>query len=689
MVRNDTIAIDFGTSRTKLAYVDAKDGTTATVELMRHEGDRAYIPSYFAILPSKKIIVGDAAQDMFESADKEERRRATDNVKGEVYKLGIRYGPSKFHTVGPEALLTELFKILRVKAGKKLPGFEHEPESVYLTHPTTFLRTARDILKRSAKAAGFSSVELREEPQAAAEMVAGAGQDLLPNDIIVIDSGAGTLQWQYMHRSKSGRFNQQGGRLRAGGTDKVGGSSVDRVLALELEDQLKVLGVEVTEEDRAFLRHKARLRKEEFCRDREVRPIADHGVIPIKFDGSSLQLTAYRIQEVIQENYIVPACEEVAPYIKDVIKETRSRPVALVLTGGSARLAGFKEALGRAFGLEYHSPPRSEYATVLGAMHCALSDEGNDPRARNSGPHVQGGSPSDTRSAPDVRVDSPSNPKYEVPEGMVLIPAGDFQMGSEEGEQPVHTVHVDAFFMDKYLVTNKEYKKFTDANPEWRKPKPAPAAPSWWQVWERGKYKKEHRQWLLINFKYFHWNYLQDWNGNEYPIERDNYPVNSVSWYAAMAYARWADKRLPTEAEWEKAARGGLSGKKYPWGNTIDSAKANYDRNVGNTTVVGSYPANDYDLYDMGGNVHEWCLDAYDKDFYANSPSANPISGAPTVKWMSDNYTSVTSYRVFRDGSWGCTAHEVRVANRDRHSPEYTSNGYGFRCVRDLSPNLF
>ena len=140
---------------------------------------------------------------------------------------------------------------------------------------------------------------------------------------------------------------------------------------------------------------------------------------------------------------------------------------------------------------------------------------------------------------------------------------------------PVHTVYVDAFYIDKYEVTNAQYKQFIDANPQWQKDR--------------------------INRELHDGTYLALWSGNDYPAGRANYPVVYVSWYAAMAYAEWAAKRLPTEAEWEKAARGGLTGKKYPWGNDLDSSKANYNYNVRDMTLVGSYPPNGYGLHDMAG----------------------------------------------------------------------------------------
>ncbi len=253
-------------------------------------------------------------------------------------------------------------------------------------------------------------------------------------------------------------------------------------------------------------------------------------------------------------------------------------------------------------------------------------------------------------------------PTPVAPEGMVLIPAGEFQMGSnapeaENDEQPVHTVYLDAFFMDEYEVTNLEYKQFVLANPLWRKDR--------------------------IDSNIHDEDYLKHWSGNDYPGGKANHPVVYVSWYAAAAYAKWVGKRLPTEAEWEKAARGGLSGKVYPWGNVIDTGKANYGRNIGDTTAVGRYPPNGYGLYDMAGNVWEWCLDEYNHDFYFSSPRRNPLSGAHSVEWIMDNFIIFKTERVLRGGSWYGNPEFLRVADRLRvTTPTYTNSDVGFRCVR-------
>lgn len=176
---------------------------------------------------------------------------------------------------------------------------------------------------------------------------------------------------------------------------------------------------------------------------------------------------------------------------------------------------------------------------------------------------------------------------------------------------------------------------------------------------------------------------MKDWNGNNYPDGKGDHPVQ-VSWYAAMAYAQWTGKRLPTEAEWEKAARGSLVDNRYSFGNSIYANMANYGGIVGDTTPVGTYPANGYGLYDMTGNVFEWGLDEYDLDFYKKSPYRNPLAGPYNTGWLINNFTKIKTSRVARDGCNGCIPHAVRVADRSKRHP--TNSSFGFRCVRDTNP---
>ena len=234
---------------------------------------------------------------------------------------------------------------------------------------------------------------------------------------------------------------------------------------------------------------------------------------------------------------------------------------------------------------------------------------------------------------------------------MVLIDAGKFR-----------TVYVDAFYMDKYEVTNAEYAAFLNA---------------------KGKHAEAGKAWYRIGHPSSRIEYVS----RKYQVKGgyENHPVTLVSWYGAMAYAAWQGKRLPTEVEWEKAARGGLLGLKYPWGNAIDSKHANYNNYVKDTTVVGKYAPNGYGLYDMAGNVSEWCLDEYNPpDFYnerpirAISPSQNPLIGRVVL----DDYTGVKTIRVLRGGSWSDHATLVRVTLRLFGTPTAASSDIGFRCVR-------
>ncbi len=252
-------------------------------------------------------------------------------------------------------------------------------------------------------------------------------------------------------------------------------------------------------------------------------------------------------------------------------------------------------------------------------------------------------------------------------DGMVLIPAGDFQMGSDEhdapeDEKPAHAVYVDAFYIDKYPVTNAQYKEFVNANPEWRNLR-------------------------VYNFQlamriYRDSDYLKNWFKGKYPGGKDDHPVTWVSWHAAMAYAKWVGKRLPTEAEWEKAARGGLAGQIFPWGNAIYTENANFDKRIGETTPVGKYPANRYGVCDIIGNVSECCLDKWDSKFYKSSERNNPISGS--IESIVEAPSKSKKYRVIRGGSWNSSRYEVRVSNRACLAPWKTNSFVGFRCVAPI-----
>jgi formylglycine-generating enzyme len=249
---------------------------------------------------------------------------------------------------------------------------------------------------------------------------------------------------------------------------------------------------------------------------------------------------------------------------------------------------------------------------------------------------------------------------------MVLIPAGEFEMGDsfnegQDNELPVHTVYLDAFYIDVYKVTNAQYAQFLNSY---------------------GKNTDDSDNKLLALDSD---SCLVEKSGNTYSAKSGygDHPVIEVSWYGAKAYAESYGKRLPTEAEWEKAARGGLVGKRYPWGDNIDSTKADYDvdNTWGDTATdmlkyleqVGSFAPNSYGLYDMAGNVWDWCADWYGSDYYSSSPENNP-RGPGSGNW-----------RVMRGGSWCYYEGHLRCADRHYNSPALTFLTVGFRCCASLS----
>jgi formylglycine-generating enzyme required for sulfatase activity len=252
--------------------------------------------------------------------------------------------------------------------------------------------------------------------------------------------------------------------------------------------------------------------------------------------------------------------------------------------------------------------------------------------------------------APAAPAPEPAKPRIDAIDGLsyVWIEPGEFRMGATPGdsearnnEKPRHQVRINkGFWLGETPVTVAAYQRFVAGQPRFKMP-PAP-------------------------------DFNPDWSKTDHPIVR-------VTWDEAKAYCEWAGGRLPTEAEWEYAARGGKDGLKYPWGNQITPENANYTGSKWKgTSPVRSYAANAWGLYDMAGNVWEWVADWYDENYYATLPSDGPAEDPRGPQ--SGNV------RVLRGGSFNNVSWVLRAANRDWVGPVSRSYVIGFRCVREVVP---
>ncbi|MFQ5645702.1 MAG: SUMF1/EgtB/PvdO family nonheme iron enzyme [bacterium] len=254
--------------------------------------------------------------------------------------------------------------------------------------------------------------------------------------------------------------------------------------------------------------------------------------------------------------------------------------------------------------------------------------------------------------------------ELEPPPGMVLVPAGLFTMGSKKGkrnEQPAHPIFLDSYYIDKYEVTNSEFREFVRAT----------------------GYRTDAER------RGYGWVYLVSWEkrpeadwrhpfGPRSTIEnQDDLPVVQVSWNDARSYAQWAGKRLPTEAQWEKAAKG-TGFRVWPWGNIFGRKKANTageaDR-FSQLAPAGSFSRTKsvYGTFDQAGNVWEWCSDWYFPDYYRSSPYANPQGPASGRE------------KIMRGGSWREREINARVSVRQKGRPRGATNDTGFRCVINVN----
>ncbi len=312
----------------------------------------------------------------------------------------------------------------------------------------------------------------------------------------------------------------------------------------------------------------------------------------------------------------------------------------------------------------------------------------------------------------EAKADGPllndSPPPAKVPAGMAWVPGGSFWMGDNHfpDARPEHLVYVDGFWLDKHEVTNAEYAKFVDAT-DYKTIAERPLDPREFPNVPVADLKpgsivfNPPPQPVSLDNPLQWWRYVPgaSWRHPEGPdstIEgRENHPVVQIAWPDAVAYAEWAGKRLPTEAEWELAARGGLDRQEYCWGNSLHPAgewRSNIWQGrfpVSNekldgfraTAPVGSFPAEGYGLFDMSGNVWEWCSDWYQPDYYQHSPGKNP----PGPETSFDPDEPGIAKRVQRGGSFMCADSYCKSyvpGARGKGDVSSAASHIGFRCAK-------
>jgi molecular chaperone DnaK (HSP70) len=650
------LGIDFGTTNSVMAAIDQKTGQPQVIP--NAEGEEK-TPSIVYYAP-EGVIVGRGAESALSDAEfleGEERDMVLQSIFRSVKR---ELGNKQMHalpdgkTVTPAEIASEVIRKLK-KDAEEL--YFHEPLTrAVITHPAAFSPSQRKAVEEAAHLAGFESVTLLEEPVAAALGQMARGEKVGAG-MLVYDLGGGTFDLAYVQRDGETGFRTPLGPL---GMVRCGGDDVDQKIYDYIDELARAQGLSLYHRDGNLSQStllECRKGKEDLSSRTQTRitvMIPEVHAVPKHYflkrdelEGLMEEMTARTVKQTLELKRRV---------------EQGSLPLdQVVLIGGSTRSPLIQKKLEEALGgsLPVVKTVYADYAVALGAAMNGIVDTTLIKKSvfavsAQESLHIEDQSQfaKEKKAQQESKLPVQNEPAVvdldrmkvqltsEISMEFVRIPAGEFLMGCNEetDEKPLHKVYLDEYWIGKYPVTEEQYYAFS----------------------------------LECEYLY----------KGEICKEKYNYPITQVLWKDAKAFCDWATKgmlgrgliRLPSEAEWEKAARG-IDARTYPWGNAWpDSTRCNYDnyRIKDGITPVGSYsPSGDspYGCCDMAGNVWEWVHDWYYDRYYSKSPFKNP--GGPTYG----------RNRILRGGSAVDWSSKIHCANRYEHTPDISSSYIGFRCA--------
>ena len=616
------LAIDFGTSRIKVAYWDADRNEVVMLPLGK--GGQLYVPSLFHVSKDGKIRFGDEAEVMLHH----DPQGVVENLKLDLDKP-IQYVPNGQQVKSAE-LMALLFRRIIDYARRQVPAFGGSaPKMLVLTLPSRW--DYSDIYMDALETIGYTGEKVVIREPEAAGLAWVAEQKPKPDDmLVVLDFVGGTIDWACLRVDEKGQ-PQMIAELPPGGITAAG-SHVDAGL---LDEMMKLINEEQRQEvqqRRAQVLEQIRQLKE--SQNGTATLSGEDGLLEVQLGAEAFEYPRKLFEKVVKREVIDQAVEGIGGYLRRVARMVKSgnadRQLWCVMAGGTRLLSGLEERMkeqileiGKSCGVAMNvgAIAQADFATVRGAVLRAVGIRQVDPEAK---------------PVPDRVLRSKQK---DVPENFVLIHGGEFTMGSptyepeRKSDETQHQVRVSDFYIGKYVVTQSEWESVTGTNPS--------------------------------------------------AFKGANLPVEQVSWDDCQAFIQALNRktvqtyRLPTEAEWEYACRAGTT-TPFSTGGNLTTEQANYNGNYPynnnrkgqhrkQTVAVDSFEPNAWGLYNMHGNVWEWCSDWY--GVYESGRVENP-GGSKNG-----------SYRVLRGGSWSFGAEHCRSASRDNDTPGSRSSRVGFRLV--------